>query len=188
MKGVLERMVNKPAEKAISAHFNLEPVLYISCGVPGSGKTTFLNEHKRNEELIISRDDIRYSLLQEGDAYFCHEDDVFNIFVDKIIEGLKTGKNVYADATHLNRVSRSKLIRTINNRAPGLLKRVEGIFFNIPVAVCIKRNEQRKGEKTYVSESIIRSMARKLEMIDKNTEKIKHCYIIDANNNVLKSF
>ena len=64
---------------------NKEPILYISCGVPGSGKSTFLKNHTKPNEAIISRDEIRFNLLKDGEDYFSHENEVFDKFVDNII-------------------------------------------------------------------------------------------------------
>ena len=62
-------------------------VLYLLCGPSGSGKSTFakLEDSKRKlvgeNCLIISRDIIRFSLLKDGEDYFAHEKEVFNIFI-----------------------------------------------------------------------------------------------------------
>ena len=69
--------------------------LYISSGLPGAGKSTFLKKIKKEEEVIISRDEIRFSMLKEGDDYFKYEDRVYDIFISKIVKNLKAGKNVY---------------------------------------------------------------------------------------------
>ena len=87
-----------------------KPTLYISCGLPGAGKSTFLKKTALPSEIIVSRDEIRYSLLKEGEPYFQHEIEVAKLFYAKIAENLSKGKNVYADATHLNNYSRSKLL------------------------------------------------------------------------------
>ena len=61
--------------------------LILMCGVPGSGKSTYLKVHEpwfNESHVIVSRDEIRFSLLQEGEEYFSHEKEVWNIFVNKI--------------------------------------------------------------------------------------------------------
>ena len=112
-----------------------EPILYISCGIPGSGKSTFLKKHFGPDELIVSRDDIRFQVLGEDEEYFSHENEVFDTFVDDIIYWMKMGNNVYADATHLNKRSRDKLISAIDTHEPGLLSHIEAIFFDVPVNI-----------------------------------------------------
>ena len=70
-------------------------ILYISCGVPGSGKSTFLNKTKGEEEVVISRDEIRFSLLKEGEAYFAHEEEVFRIFCNTIAENINKSRGIF---------------------------------------------------------------------------------------------
>lgn len=136
--------------------------LYISCGVPGSGKTTYLNKIKKDDEVVISRDDIRFSILKEGEDYFSHEDEVFNLFVKKITEAINSGINVYADATHLNRASRAKLTRAIRN-ANCTPSAIETIFFNVPLHICLERNNKREGTKAFVPKGVIKRMFFTLE-------------------------
>ena len=167
---------------------NGEPILYISCGAPGAGKTTFLNEYYAPNEIVISRDEIRYSLLKPGDDLFQLEDKVFSLFVDKIIYNLMQGKNVYADATHLNRSSRNKLIWTIDCRKPNLLTHIEAIYFDIPIDVCIERNEKRKGTKAYTPVHFLRKMYEKCEKPDPTQEEFKHCWIVNKDGEVSKYF
>lgn len=178
-------MKKKDAGTGKPVQVTKEPILYISCGIPGSGKTTFLKNHIANGEVIVSRDDIRFSLLKEGEDYFSHEDQVFNIFIEKIAKGLNSGHNVYADATHLNRASRAKLLRALYMKNENFVKNVQAIFFNVPVATCIQRNENRKGTESYVPVPTIRKMANKIEMINKDLEHITHCYMIDESKNAL---
>ena len=54
------------AERVETAQSRKKGILYISCGAPGAGKTTYLKSHIGTNEQLVSRDDIRFSLLQEG--------------------------------------------------------------------------------------------------------------------------
>ena len=126
-------------------------ILYICCGVPGSGKSTFLNEMADPSEKIISRDNIRFSLLKPGEDYFSHEKEVYSTFVKSITDSINNGFNTYADATHLNEYSRYKLFHALKNRGCHPLKKV-AIYFEVPLNICKERNNNRFGTKTYVPE------------------------------------
>lgn len=131
--------------------------LYISCGVPGSGKTTFLKSIVEKDEAVISRDDIRFTLVKEDEPYFSHENEVFNQFVNIITEHINSGHNVYADATHLNKSSRDKLLYSLT-KAGCHPSTIEAIYFDIPLETCFERNKQREGTRAYVPKGVIRRM------------------------------
>ena len=156
--------------------------LYISAGLPGSGKTTFLKKVANPDEIVISRDDIRFGLLKEGESYFSHENEVFDMFADNISGYLSAGKNVYADATHLSRASQVKLLsRVLLNSSP---RRISYIHFDIPIGICLQRNELRKGTKAYVPEKVIRNMAEKAEF--EPCLYIDDYWIVDKDGKVYK--
>lgn len=137
-------------------------ILYVSCGAPGSGKSTFLREMKDPNEVIISRDDIRFSILKPGEAYFAHEKEVYFKFIDTIVKHIRNGINVYADATHLNKASRKKLTDALLE-AGCQPADVQAIYFDISLNICLERNEKRVGTKTYVPRGVIRRMFYQLE-------------------------
>ena len=86
--------------------------LWIICGIPSSGKITFIQKYSKNcsKCKIISRDKIRFSFLKKGDEYFDKEDLIFNRFGEKIKKALTIYDNVIADATHLNEQLRIELL------------------------------------------------------------------------------
>ena len=132
------------------------PNLILVCGLPGSGKSTYLSQFKNSPTCkVISRDVIRLSLLSEGELYFSHEKEVCEIFWSQINEALNNNYNVYVDQTSLNPESRSYLFKHIT--AP-YDKRI-AIWFNIPEKVCLERNENRKGTRAYVPPMVIRRMS-----------------------------
>ena len=149
--------------------FKSEGILYISSGLPGAGKSTWLKDHIRSDEVIVSRDEIRFSILKDGEKYFSHEEEVFNTFAQRIVENLKSHKNVYADATHLTPISQLKLLAPILlDVAPAS---IQYIYFNIPIDICLEHNEYRKGTKTYVPQEVVRRM--------KETSEFRPCIYID---------
>ena len=76
--------------------------LYLMCGVPGAGKSTFLKNHiKEENSAIISRDVIRFSIVKPEEDYFSHEDEVLNIFWEQINKAVAEGKNTFVDQTSL---------------------------------------------------------------------------------------
>lgn len=159
--------------------------LYISCGLPGSGKSTFLADTVDESEIIVSRDEIRFSILKEGEEYFSHEIAVFNTFVNTIKYYLELGYNVYADATHLNSKSRGKLYYALVRKGC-VPKEVVTIYFDVPIDICIARNEFRKGTKRYVPPRSIYQMNESLFKPDKKFEKyINETYTVDQDGEVL---
>ena len=139
---------------------NRKPILYVLCGIPGCGKSTwaegFIREHAAEDIRYVSRDEIRFALLKEGEDYFAHEDEVFRKFAGTLYQTLVDGFDVVADATHLNRRSRNKLTRAIDNF--GVVEyNIIYIYFNIPLEVCLERNAQRTG-RAFVAEDTMRSM------------------------------
>lgn len=129
--------------------YKKQGVLLISCGVPGSGKTTKLKSFPWNG-IIISRDDIRFELLGDNfnsEEYFSKEEEVWERYIFLIRESLKNGINVIADATHLTPNSRRKLINEVKDVAnPNII----AMNFHCSLNRCLERNEKRKGTIAYV--------------------------------------
>lgn len=125
-------------------------ILYLSCGVPGSGKSTFLEEMKGEDEVIVSRDKIRFQILRPGEDYFSRDKEVYAKFMNEIVRNIRNGVNVYADATHLDEKSRYLLISQLRHRGLPDSTEINAIYFNVPLKVCKERNEMRRGTKTYV--------------------------------------
>ena len=132
--------------------------LYILCGPSGSGKSTWARNFMKEKEICyISRDDIRLSIIKDDEDYFSHEKEVFKKFVHGIAITLEEGKDIIADATHLNMFSRCKLMQALDMYT----KDYEIVFvvFNIDAETCIERNKAREGRRN-VPENIIRNMCR----------------------------
>ncbi len=114
--------------------------VYLLCGAPGSGKTYWAQHHVKPGVAYVSRDSIRFSLLKENESYFSREDDVYQIFWDKINSALRDGCDVIVDQTSLTPRSRKYLIDHLVG-----YKNINAIWFDTPLEVMLERNESREG-------------------------------------------
>ena len=136
--------------------------LIMMVGIPGSGKSTWINENKGKYDAVISRDRIRFSLLKEGEDYFAREDDVFKLFIWEIRMSLfnrRNGGTVFADATHLNKKSRARVLDKVREFAD----EIEAVVLDTDLETAFERNDQREG-RAWVKHGIIRRMFFTMEM------------------------
>ena len=148
------------------------PILYMLCGPSGCGKTTwarkYTEDHANEDIRYVSRDEIRFSMLKEGEDYFAHEKEVFKRFVGAIRQTLIDGFDVIADATHLNAFSRRKLTQAIDMYFTDY--QIIYVVFNADVETCIERNSERDG-RADVPETVIRNMCRDYRMPAKDEDE-----------------
>lgn len=156
--------------------------LIMMMGVPGSGKSTFANRWQNIDTVIVSRDEIRFGLLQEGDEYFAKEGQVFQEFVSQIVNGLDRGYEVIADATHINAASRAKLIKAVKNRLPSKELQIEVIWVNVGLNKALEQNELRKGSKFYIPRQVIRRMFEQMEPVDLEHEEIDRVMVVSVDD------
>lgn len=130
--------------------------LIVMMGVAGSGKSTLAKIIKDSHEdcIIISRDQIRFALLQEDEEYFAHEDEVAQKYYDAITRALEVHKYVIADAAQLLPASRQKLFNSI--KLPTNTRTV-GVWIEIDEKTALKNNSQRSG-RALVPEEVIKQM------------------------------
>jgi predicted kinase len=128
--------------------------LFLMCGTPGAGKSTFLKNHiKNNDSVVVSRDAIRFSIVKPEEEYFSHEDEVLNIFWKQINEALAANKNVFIDQTSLTPKARKWLLQHVDGYDHANL-----IWIDEDIKTCLKRNELRRGTRAYVPKDVIRRM------------------------------
>lgn len=147
--------------------------LFLMVGFPGSGKSTYLKNHCKENDVIVSRDAIRFSIVSDGEEYFSKEKEVFKEYCRQINENLAAGYNVFADATHLNAASRRKVLDKVKG-----YDMVGAIVMNTSLTEALRRNDNRTGRE-FVPRSVIRRMAAQFEFPD-ITENFDVVYEIEG--------
>ena len=135
------------------------------CGPAGAGKTTWIREHATpGTSAHISRDRIRFNKVKEDESYFSKEDEVYISFVHQITEALSCPwvDEVYADATHLSKKAREKLVRQINSLFLLVSYDVMAVVIRPSLEQCLSQNAQRSGREC-VPDTVIRNMYESLE-------------------------
>jgi predicted kinase len=126
--------------------------LIITVGLPGSGKSTYLAQLGVN---AISSDEIR-RLIADDPHNQTMNARIFGIVRYLVRQRIAAGRPVtYVDATHLTPWERKPYVRLAQRHSCEL----EALFFDVPVEICIARNQTRD---RIVPEEAIREMARRL--------------------------
>lgn len=115
-------------------------ILYVTIGLPASGKSTYYKKNFSLEQVTyISSDAIRKELYGTEK---CQDNPskVFSLMRERTIAALKDGKDVYYDATN---VSRKRRIEFLNNKEFKNVKKV-ALFFAVPFNTCCNYNSLRE--------------------------------------------
>ena len=156
--------------------------VFIMCAPPGSGKSTWvLNQMRPMDDVLISRDNIRFMLLKDDDDYFACEDKVRDMFFQAIKNNTSNDdfENIYIDATHLTRKTRAQ-VRSWIRRRPYQI----AVSFEVPLEVVLERNAQRTG-RAKVPETAIHNMYHRYD-IPSLKEGFDEVWHIDAEGVITK--
>ena len=127
--------------------------MYMVIGAPGCGKSTYIKNHLKENEIVISRDKIRFGLLKDTDEYFSKEKEVYNEFIKQINAAIADNKDFYVDQTSLNAAARDKLFNQLIKKPDKII----GIYFTTPLDIILQRNAQRTG-RALVPENVVINM------------------------------
>ena len=123
-------------------------------GLPGSGKSTFVQKLAKEENaFILSSDTIRQELF--GDASKQKSRVVFRVLYERLNEHMAKGHSVIVDATNIERERRIFAL----HKLPSSLQK-ECYYFDTPYAKSVARNQQRKRQ---VPLAIMEKMRKHLE-------------------------
>ena len=134
--------------------------LYITVGLPGSGKSTYVKKFIKDKAVeYLSSDELR-AVYGKDETDQSVTSIVFGHIKRKVDEFLKDGKNVMVDATSVNRKERSDYINTAKKYGA----KVVAIVFKMDRQGLIDRNKKR-GEQggRVVPDWVIDKMLAKFE-------------------------
>jgi predicted kinase len=127
-------------------------VVVLAIGLPGSGKSSWFRRHNISP---LSSDLLR-ALLFDDPTEQRFQDLVFSNLRSMLKARLIARRPMnYVDATNLTPHERHSWIKL----AKDFGYEVQGVFFDVPVEVCLERNQRRK---RMVSDDVMRRMASKL--------------------------
>ena len=134
--------------------------LFVTCGVPGSGKSTWVEEFERSRvgcpPLVVLCPDA-YRLEITGRAFYAPaEEAVWSAVKITARVLLRRGYNVLIDATSTSKSSRTQWIRM----ARDIGCPCSCYYINTPFDICRHRNEQRSNR---VPDEILDRMIRDFE-------------------------
>ena len=125
--------------------------MYVVIGAPGCGKSTYIQNHLKENELVISRDKIRFGMLNDNDEYFSKEKEVYNEFIKQINAAIAADVTFYVDQTSLNAAARNKLFSRLKKKPD----KVIGIYFTTSLDTILQRNAQRTGRALVPEDAVV---------------------------------
>lgn len=149
--------------------------MYLLSGPPASGKSTWarkkLGEFEPGKAIWHSRDLVRFSIIQEDEDYFAHENEVFSTWIKAIQKSIESSEIevIIVDATHINDRSRNKTLR--NLKFDPIEVEVINVVFDPDIKTLFRRNIQRKGRER-VPDDVIRKMHKDFYMPHNGYETI----------------
>ena len=118
----------------------------ILAGVAGVGKSTYINQHKKDNDLVLSSDQLRiemYGNLEEGNK---HNGEVFNELNNRLRQAIKTHDgDIYYDTTAVSRKQRAGLYKQIKKTAELNNYEIEVVLLHKPLEQNKAQNNQRTG-------------------------------------------
>lgn len=112
----------------------------MAIGIPGAGKTTFLKKFaEKYHYAYLCPDEIRFELYGD-EADQSHNKEVWYEFYSRLDYYLSSGKTVILDATFTNHNNRRTCIKKARNLN---IHKIQGLYFDIPLAVAKSRNKNR---------------------------------------------
>lgn len=127
--------------------------LILMVGATAAGKSTYAKQHMGENDVLASRDEIRFQLYDETRSFYDSEKIVFPVFIYQIVTGLKQGKTVWVEALNNTLMFRAQVLSEIERyvRADEL----EVYFMDTPLEVCIERNIARGGPAQLPDEQVV---------------------------------
>jgi predicted kinase len=147
-----DSMNTPPAEHEAVKPRTPKGYVVLAIGMPGSGKTTWF---KRRGVLPLSSDMLRSILFDDID------EQRYQKLVFSTLRSLLRARLIakmpwnYVDATNLSPHERRQWIKM----AQSFGYDVQAVFFDVPLEVCLERNQRRERS---VSEEVLRKMAERL--------------------------
>ena len=148
------------------------PELVMLCGIPTSGKSTYVEKLKKldywKDAVVLSTDNyIENYAKRVGQTYNEVFDDVIPDATRELelqlITAKDKGKNIIWDQTNLSRKSRKNKLRKI----PSFYARAV-VYFEISLEDALERNKHREGK--FIPESILKRMWHQFEIPTHNED------------------
>lgn len=133
--------------------------LILMVGTTASGKSTYAREHMAEDDVLVSRDEIRRVLYNGEDNFHKNENIVTPVFIYEIVKGLKEGKTVWFEACCNDPVFRNRLLTDIEKYVRP--DEIETIHMDTDVDIAIQRNIERGGP-TQMPDHVVYGMHRSL--------------------------
>jgi predicted kinase len=142
------------------------PELVMLCGIPCSGKSTYVNKLKTipywSNAVILSTDAYIEKVAQEHNTTYS---EIFEDCIDEatrqlelaFIEAKDKGKNIIWDQTNLSIKARKKKLAKLPSFYPRGV-----IYFEISLEEALRRNENREGK--YIPKSVLKRMYHQFEV------------------------
>ena len=144
----------------------------ILCGLPASGKSTWVQKNKKSNNVIICLDEIRKHIFGHQ---FHLDSEPWILAIAKTMAKLLLvqNKNIIIDSTNLLPFMRNEW----KALATRFKAKINLVYFNIPYETCVERNRNRSKEKR-VPLSVMRRMRGLLVEPDFDIEKYDKVIII----------
>jgi len=142
------------------------PELVMLCGIPCSGKSTYVEKLKKldywKDSVVLSTDDYIEKVAQENNTTY---NEIFEDCISEatrqlelaFIEAKDKGKNIIWDQTNLSVKARKKKLSKLPSFYPRGV-----IYFPISLEEALERNENREGK--YIPKSVLKRMWHQFEI------------------------